>query len=188
MDFIEDKEFTKEDLDAGRFTVAIYEYCTFSHCDLSDAILNNSEFVECKFNFCNLSNAKVEKASFRTVAFTDSKLTGIDFSLCNQLMLEVSFDNCLLDYVSFMRLDLRKTVFNNCSMIRTFLDNADLSSSSFNNCNLENAVFIGTNLEKADLSTSYNFIIDPEENRVKKAKFSLYGAVGLLTKYGVVIE
>jgi uncharacterized protein YjbI with pentapeptide repeats len=73
-------------------------------------------------------------------------------------------------------------------MIRAFFDNADLSGSVFTNCNLENAVFLGTNLEKADLSSSYNFLIDPEQNKVKKAKFSLVGAVGLLSKYGIVIE
>jgi hypothetical protein len=44
------------------------------------------------------------------------------------------------------------------------------------------------NLKKADLRTAYNYHIDPESNKLKKAKFSLQGLPGLLDKYGIDIE
>jgi hypothetical protein len=53
---------------------------------------------------------------------------------------------------------------------------------------LTNALFENTNLEKVDFRTSYNFTIDPENNRIKKAMFSLNTIPGLLVKYGIVIE
>jgi hypothetical protein len=45
-----------------------------------------------------------------------------------------------------------------------------------------------TNMEKADLRTSYNYSLDPEINRITKAKFSILGISGLLEKYNITIE
>lgn len=50
------------------------------------------------------------------------------------------------------------------------------------------AVFQQTNLEKTDFTTAYNFVFDPESNRMRKARFSVYGLPGLLEKYGLEIE
>jgi hypothetical protein len=50
------------------------------------------------------------------------------------------------------------------------------------------ARFERTVLEKVDFRTSYNFSIDPEVNRMKKARFSLAGIAGLLGKYDIVVE
>ncbi|MGM0620666.1 MAG: pentapeptide repeat-containing protein, partial [Bacteroidota bacterium] len=64
----------------------------------------------------------------------------------------------------------------------------DLRSSIFENCDLLGAVFENTNIEMADLRTSCNYSIDPEFNRIKKAKFSILGIPGLLEKYDIDIE
>ena len=64
----------------------------------------------------------------------------------------------------------------------------DLSLSVFSNCDLAGAMFENTNLENSDLSSSFNFSIDPENNRIKKAKFSTSGIKGLLDKYDIIIE
>jgi uncharacterized protein YjbI with pentapeptide repeats len=67
-------------------------------------------------------------------------------------------------------------------------EDADLCQSVFNNCDLLNASFVKTNLEKADLRTAYNYTLDPEANKIKKARFSSQGVVGLLAKYDIEIE
>jgi len=41
---------------------------------------------------------------------------------------------------------------------------SDLTGSAFKNCDLLNAIFKMTILEGADLKSSYNFSIDPEQN------------------------
>jgi len=51
-----------------------------------------------------------------------------------------------------------------------------------------NATFDKTMLEKADFRTAYNYSIDPDNNRIKKAKFSQSGLGGLLHKYDIVIS
>ncbi|HZB12656.1 MAG TPA: pentapeptide repeat-containing protein, partial [Chryseolinea sp.] len=82
----------------------------------------------------------------------------------------------------------KKTVFKNSQLQETDFTECDVTGALFDNCDLTNATFAFTILEKADLRTSYNYSIDPEKNRVKKARFSLQGVTGLLDKYDIEIE
>jgi uncharacterized protein YjbI with pentapeptide repeats len=79
-------------------------------------------------------------------------------------------------------------VFRNCSLQQVDFADADLSGSSFEGSNLLNAVFENSNLEKADFRSAINYMIDPEKNRLKKARFDSNGLGGLLTKYDIVIS
>jgi hypothetical protein len=49
-------------------------------------------------------------------------------------------------------------------------------------------MFENSILEKVDFRSSFNYIIDPETNRIKKARFSLPGVTGLLAKYDIEID
>jgi uncharacterized protein YjbI with pentapeptide repeats len=64
----------------------------------------------------------------------------------------------------------------------------DLTEAIFDNCDLRRTVFIETILANADFTTSYNYTIDPEINKLKKAQFSTDGLKGLLEKYDLVIK
>lgn len=187
-EYFESKTFENVDFTVQPLQEADYEQCSFVRCDFTETVLNDLAFIESTFTGCNLSNTKVASAGFRDVKFLGCKLIGVDFSVCNPAMIAFSFEDCIMDYVSLARLHLKKTEFKNCSLVRAFFDDADLSSAKFTGCNLENAVFGKTNLEKADLSTSYNYIIDPENNRIRKAKFSTSGIAGLLMKYDILIQ
>lgn len=72
-------------------------------------------------------------------------------------------------------------------MISVDFTEADLTQTTFDSCNLEGAVFENCNLEKADFQTAFNFTLDPERNKIAKAKFSKEGALGLLKKYNIQI-
>jgi uncharacterized protein YjbI with pentapeptide repeats len=65
---------------------------------------------------------------------------------------------------------------------------ADLTAAKFENCDLQRTIFANTILEKSDFRTAFNYSIDPEINRIKKAKFSLPGVLGLLAKYAIEID
>jgi uncharacterized protein YjbI with pentapeptide repeats len=88
---------------------------------------------------------------------------------------------------SFQGKKLKKTVFTNCNLEGVDFTEADLSEAVFQNCDLKNAIFDRTQLEKADLSTAFNLQLDPERNRLKNAKFSMEGALELLSKYQIKI-
>jgi len=63
-----------------------------------------------------------------------------------------------------------------------------LSQSVFDQCDLNRAVFADTILEKSDFRSAYNFSIDPERNKIAKAKFSSQNIIGLLDKYNIIVE
>jgi fluoroquinolone resistance protein len=116
------------------------------------------------------------------------KLLGLHFEDCNNLMVSFEIDGCVLEFSSFNKLKLKKTIFKNSKIIEADFTEADLSDSSFVNCDLQRTIFKITNLERVDFRTSYNYSIDPDSNRIKKAKFSLPGIAGLLEKYDIEIE
>jgi hypothetical protein len=53
---------------------------------------------------------------------------------------------------------------------------------------LYRAEFDKANASKADFRTSYNFTIDPEKTKIKKAAFALEGLKGLLYKHNIIVE
>ena len=80
------------------------------------------------------------------------------------------------------------TTFVDSKLLEVDFAECDLTSSVFDNCDLSRATFDSTIIEITDLRTSFNFSIDPENNRIKKALFSLSEIGGLLNKYDIEIE
>ena len=83
---------------------------------------------------------------------------------------------------------MKKTLFKNCQIHEADFTEADLSSATFDNCDLFKTLFDRSILEKADFRTAYNYSINPENNRMKKALFSTQGLAGLLHKYDIVVS
>ena len=146
------------------------------------------EFVECEFTSCNLSMVKIVKTVFRDARFRGCKMLGLRFDTCNEFGMTFGFENCTLDHSTFFETKIRKTVFKDSHLFEVDFSKADLSGSAFKNCDLSGATFDNTILDKSDFRTSYNFTIDPENNRIKKARFSLIGVPGLLAKYDIEID
>jgi len=185
---IDNRNFSGIDYCREPFPVGEYERCTFSNCTLTNADLSQAVFSNCEFRNCDLSLAKVVNTALRTVRFTDCKLLGLRFENCNNFLLALEFENCNLDLASFFKLQIRKTIFRNCRLHEADLGEADLSQSIFDFCDLAGATFSHTVLDGADFTTAVNFSIDPENNRLKKARFSAAGLAGLLDKYNLEIE
>jgi hypothetical protein len=53
---------------------------------------------------------------------------------------------------------------------------------------LYRAEFDKANAFKANFKTSYNYTIDPEKTKIKKATFSLEGCKGLLYKHNIIVD
>lgn len=186
--FVEDEVFTGVNYSVEKLPRGEYENCTFVNCDFSGSDLTGCIFTECEFRECNLSMAKVANTAFKDVGFKACKLVGVHFDSCNQFLLSFSFEDCPLNLASFYKLSIKKTRFTNCGLQEVDFAEADISQSQFTNCDMGGAIFDRTNLEKADLRTSFNYIIDPDNNRLKKAKFALAGLSGLLAKYDIQIS
>ena len=187
-EYIEEKTFDKIDFTKNPLPGGEYEYCAFKDCDFSNSDLSGSLFMECEFESCNLSMTKLTNATFRDSTFRNCKMLGLHFENCNEFGFSVNFDNCDLNYSSFYRMKMKKTVFKNLRLQEADFTECDLSGSVFDGCDLARAVFKNTIIEKADFRTSFNYSIDPEANRIRKAKFSLSGIAGLLDKYDIEID
>ncbi len=184
----QDRIFTSAELRPDQLVHAEFEGCTFRQCAWSNVDLSNTRFTDCVFEQCDLSTVITKNTAFRTVRFEGCKLLGLQFDRCNAFLFAVHFNQCRLDLATFHNVVLKKTAFSGCRLHEADFSGADLSEATLDDCDLLDAVFDGTNLEKSDLRTAHHFIIDPQRNRVKGARFSLNGLPGLLSGYQLVIE
>lgn len=185
---IEDTTFEGIDYSSQALVAGNYEFCRFVGCNFTGLDLSGLEFEGCTFQDCNLSMAKLNHTALRDTTFKACKLLGLRFEDCNSFLFSVHFDGCILQLASFLKMKLKQQVFKNCNLQEADFSGCDLSEAVFKNCDLSRAVFEQSLLEKADLRTAYNYTIDPERNRIRKAKFSRDGLAGLLDKYDLVIE
>lgn len=165
-----------------------YENCTFKNINLANSDLSHYKFTDCIFIECDLSLAKLYKTAFRDIKFKACKMLGLRFDTCNELGISFSFEGCQLNHSSFYKTKIKKTVFKETQLKETDFSEADLTGAMFENCDLEHAMFDRTILENADLRTSFNYSIDPENNRIRRAKFSITAVAGLLEKYDIEID
>ena len=80
--------------------------------------------------------------------------------------------------IIFKGTELRETDFSEC----------DLTGAVFDDCDLGGATFEKTVLEKADFTNARNYSINPESNRIRKARFSMPEVVGLLHGYEIEVS
>lgn len=64
----------------------------------------------------------------------------------------------------------------------------NLVEARFHECDLTAAIFENSNIEKADFRTSSNYVIRPDMNRVKGARFSADKLAGLLYHHQIKIS
>jgi fluoroquinolone resistance protein len=180
--------YDKQDFSINELPKGDYENCSFINCVFANADLSDVNFSECEFRDCDLSLCNMNNTALRTVIFNGCKLLGIMFDKCNEFLFSVEFENCNLNHSSFYKLRCKKMPFKNCNLLEVDFTECDLSSSTFDHCDLSGAVFRNSILEKVDFRTSHHYSIDPEINRIKKARFSVTGIAGLLDRHDIVIE
>jgi len=189
MEFIVNEDKVFEGLDYAGKAAAGREFqsCIFKKCDFSNGNLTGNKFVDCVFDGCNLSMLHLQNSFLNNIEFYNCKILGVNFSECQNLLFSVRFENCILDYASFMSKKMLNTKFTRSSLKETTFSMAILTGSTFDQCELLGTVFNRTDLGGVDFSTSYNYTIDPELNNITRAIFSADGIPGLLTKYQVRI-
>lgn len=180
---IEKKDYSNQPVPAGD-----YDNCTFRGCNFSQSDLSGINFTDCLFEECNLGNARLLNSTLNDVRFRECKMPGLGFETTSPYLFTVEFTGCQLDYSSFFQRKLKKTLFDNCSLKQVDFTDTDLTEAVFRQCNFDKAKFENTLLEKADLRTSFGYSIDPELNRISRARFAWPALLGLLEKYRIEAE
>lgn len=160
----------------------------FVNCDFSGADFSGIRFSECLFERCNLSAVRLAGTALQNVAFDECKLMGLQFTACRDMLFGVHFDQCQLRYASFAGRTMPGTRFMGCTLDEADFADADFTGAVFQDCSLAGAVFQNTRLAGADFSTATGFIIDPETNPLLGARFTVHGLLGVVAKYGLVVE
>ena len=188
MEYINEQHF--EDIDFAKENIgqAEYSFCTFTKCNFADTALSNIRFIDSIFEDCNWSNANIQDCSIQDCKFENCKMLGLQFNTCSDFGFGIHCKNCNLQHSVFFKMDLRQCSFDHCHLGYVDFGEADLTSIKLYDCNLANTFFGYTNLERTNLTGSVNFNIDPDNNKLKGARFSATEVIRLLDKYGLVIE
>ena len=115
-------------------------------------------------------------------------MLGLSFDTCSNFGFEIHCKRCILQHSIFYKMDLRQCSFEYCDLAESDFGEADLSGAVLRDCDLERTIFNYTNLEKTNLLGATKFTIDPDNNKMKGARFSASEVIRLLDKYGLVIE
>ena len=91
-------------------------------------------------------------------------------------------------YLAFFQLKIPSTQFISCNLQEEDFTETILTTSVFDCCDLKGAIFDSSNLEKSDFRITFNFTINPENNKLKGGKYRKENISGLLNNYQIVIE
>ena len=186
--FHEQKVFTGIDYTGKILSELEFYDCKFQNCVFVKSDLRASIFEDCTFENCNFTMTRVDGTGFKNASFNGCKILGIDFVACNKFLFSFRFEDCLMDYCIFYGSKLKKTDFINCSLKEADFTEADLSLSNFSRSDLAGTIFSNTILENVDFRSAVNFSIEPELNKMKKARFSAFQLEGLLYKYQLDVD
>lgn len=187
-DYFLDIEYNAIVYDEKEVNLKEFECCTFNNCDFSQCVFVAVTFIDCTFNDCIFSGAKINYVAFRTVFFNRCKISDVNFAMCDKLIFEIHFKECILDFSKFYTLKIKGTTFIDCSIIAVDFMSTDLTEVVFDNCDLYRSEFAKAIANKANFKTSYNYTIDPSKTKIKKAVFSLNELKGLLYKHDVIVK
>ena len=187
-----DQVFKEIHLEQALFVSNEFHDCTFDRCSFVETTFQSCRFVNCVFQHCDLSLVQVPDCSFAATRFESSKVIGVNWTRAHwpvtKLWGSICFSRCAISHSTFIGLNLGRIQIQDCVAVNVDFRETDLSRANFAGTDLSDSLFLSTDLTKADLSQARTYWIDPSQNIVKKARFSLPEAMSLLHGLDVVLE
>jgi uncharacterized protein YjbI with pentapeptide repeats len=115
-------------------------------------------------------------------------MVGASFAQTKDFAFEAHFFNSNLDYSAFDRKKLNKSTFAQCRFHEANFTQTDFTKAKLSQCDFTSALFDKTNLTGVDMRSCSNFLIDPTQNFIKKAKFRAQDLAGLLYRFEIQIS
>ena len=193
--YYEDQKFNNLIIDKKEIQGITFQNCTFNNCSFRETIFRMCKFRECTFKEGDLSLIQVDGSTFTRTQFEDLKLIGVNWVMgswgkkeIQQSLKSVDFENCVLNYSTFMGLTLQRSLIRKCIAKEVDFSDADLKLADCTYTDFENSRFSNTDLTEADLRGATNYFIVPHLNILKKTKFSLPDALSLLYNLDIIIS
>jgi uncharacterized protein YjbI with pentapeptide repeats len=165
--------------------------CVFSNSSFAECVFQKCRFVNCVFQGCDLNLAQVPECIFSTTRFEDSKIIGVNWAQADWPDSGLGKPLCIIksaiSHCTFIGLNLQGIQIKGCIATDVDFREADLSRADFSGTYLSESIFSNTNLSEADLSQARNYQIDPGQNVLKGARFSLPEAMSLLYSTDIIL-
>jgi uncharacterized protein YjbI with pentapeptide repeats len=200
MDFSDEAVYegrTFNGIELEKVTLKKVEFlgCSFKRCSFNETAFEACEFRDSSFVNCSLDICHVDRTRFKSTLFEKTKLMGINWTAASwgrkaiaQLIKTVDFDGCVLNYSSFMGLDLTNIRIVNSVVHEVDFSEAVLHKADFSGSDLQRSIFRNTDLREANFSSARNYSISPILNKIKGAKFSLPEAMSLLYNMDIDLD
>jgi uncharacterized protein YjbI with pentapeptide repeats len=107
----------------------------------------------------------------------------LNFSEVNSFMLEMRFTDCQLHFCDWKDMVLSDISFVNCHLQENTFERCDMRNCRMESCNMDRAQFTRNDLRTFDVSSNYNFSLDPELNKIKGMQLHERQLICLLFKY-----
>jgi len=180
----DDEQFIEVNLERTRVVSSEFHDCIFTDCAFVESILEDCVFINCTFRRCDLSLIQVPGGRFAGTRFEECKMIGINWTQADwsgtRLSSPISFSKSILNHSTFIGLNLSKMQMKGCTAVNVDFREANLTLADFANSDLSDSLFTSTNLTKADFRGTRNYRINPAENTITRARFSLPEAMSLL--------
>ncbi|KTD40735.1 pentapeptide repeat-containing protein [Legionella parisiensis] len=184
--------FTQLTIEKTRIEQVNFESCRFKQCKFIDIVFRNTKFTDCDFENCYLALATFPGCKFSEVSFKNSKIIGVNWTELSWPLVKLTsplyFYNSNLSHSSFYGLELSSLIIEECKAHDVDFREANLSHASFVGSDLLNSLFLHTNLNSADFTNAINYAIDPNENKIKHARFSFPDVITLLDYFDIKIN
>lgn len=184
--------FSELDFSEGAVHSSTFEMCEFEYCDFTEAEFENCNYRECFFKSSNLSLVKLLDTRFVETGFESCKVTGVNWGLLNwagtALSSPMSFESCDVSFSVFNSLNLPGLIMRNCKAHDVDFESCDLTGGNFAKTDLANTRFNSTKLNGCDFREAINYYINPNENSVAGANFSVPEVLNLLSSFGIRVD
>lgn len=186
-----DQVFKDEQLEHAELVSSEFYDCVFIGCSFVETAFRSCRFVDCAFLECDLSMIQVPNSTFTSTGFERSKVIGINWTEAHWpktgLANPIGFFKCSISHSTFIGLKLEGIQTRDCVATDVDFREADLCKADFGGSDLSQSMFGNTNLSEADLSRARNYYIDPGQNVLRQARFSLPEAMSLLYSLDIVL-
>jgi len=188
------EEETFEGLDFSDLAIeeSTFVDCAFARCQFVNSVLSHCRFIDVVFQQCNLTAVKIQGSTFSECRVEGSKVNGIDWTAADwsapAVHVPVTFFKSDLSLSTFLELSLPEIEMHECIVRDVDFRKANLASASFTGSDLSESLFQSTNLKGADFREARNYQIDPLDNTITGAKFSLPEALALLYALDIEID
>lgn len=186
-----DQVFKEVHMERGQLLSSEFYDCVFIDCSFVESVFRHCRFVNCAFQACDLSLIQIPESKFSSTRFENSKVIGVNWTQADwaatRLGDPIGFFKCAISHSTFIGLRLRGIQIRDCVAVDVDFREADLSQADFSDTDLSKSMFGDTNLTQADLRRARNYYIDPGQNVLRQAKFSLPEAMSLLYSLDIVL-